>query len=602
MSSAPREREADVRGWLTLVLVTAFAIRALDPVFNSPFEDESFMVLMGRSILTGASDVGNYMNTAFGWYLWPVSVALADQAAGVLGIRLLAAVLGTGAVAGMFLLTKRLFSAEAGLAAAALFAVCTPAILTSRLATHDAASVPLLVFGLVCYVRALQTKEWLAWAGAAVLFFAAFLVKHPMAAFFPGLFVLAVLAGRLRGAAFAVLLSALVAGYALWYQDTIRALLSFVGSFSAFRAPADQLWRIYGTDRLDLWSMVALAAVMLATGTPREKRITALLFSGAVMWALVHVGRRLDYHTWKHAVYALIFLAPVAGASAMALAQRLSRGAFLPAMLGVLVLAGGLHLFGQRGLQRVHGGMPFQWPNSDAIAAYLEPRVEAQQRVLVDDSAIRYVLRELLSQERVNDQYWFPYKGQMAPASYGLAVQDGYFDYIVLDGSTAGPAVALQASIAPHLAARYAERLRVPQPSSGTDAIVYQRVNPPVTRAGSAPTIRVTSPVRGGVIVAGGALPAGRVQGRVDNAPPGALLLVDVLTNQWYPQGEPLVLRAASVPFDLPVVLAGTGLQRCHHTIRLRLLDTKKRLLDEVYITEVRRAAADSLDTPCTEP
>jgi len=599
MRSAPREREADVRGWLTLILVTAFALRAMDPLFNSPFEDESFMVLMGRSVLTGASDVGNYMNTAFGWYLWPVSVALADQVAGVLGIRLLAAVLGTGAVAGIFLLTKRLFDAEAGLAAAAMFAACTPAILTSRLATHDAASVPLLVFGLVCYVRALQTREWIAYAGAALLFFAAFLVKHPMAAFFPGLCVLAMVQGRMRGVAFAALLSLLVGGYALWYQDTIRALLSFVGSFNAFRAPSEQLWRIYLTDRLDLWSMVVLSGVMLVTGSPRAKRITGLLLAGAGMWALVHVGRRLDYHTWKHAVYVMVFLVPVAGATALAVAERLSRGAFLPAMLGVVVLASGLHLSGQRGLERVHGGMPFQWPNTDALAAYLQPRVEPGQRILVDDPAIRYVLRDQIAQEQVNDQYWMPYKGRMAPESYGVAVQDGYYDYIVLAGSTAGPALALQASIAPHLAARYAERLRVAQPSSGAEAIVYQRVNPAVTRADNAPTIRVESPASGGVIVADGALPEGLVRGRVENAPPGARLIVDVLTNEWYPQGEPMVLSAPSVPFEIRVVLAGTGVQRCRHTIRLRLMSAGEKQLDETFIDDLRRSSLDSLTVPC---
>lgn len=599
LAASPSRAAPDAGAWLPLILLLSLVLRAIDPLFNTPFEDESFMVLMGRSILEGASDVDIYMRTAFGWYLWPVSTALADHAAGLLGVRLLAASLGTAAVYGMFLLTRRLFDTRAALIAAALFGVCTPAILTSRLATHDAMSVPLLVFGVWAWVRALQRGDLLDWGLAAVLLFASFLVKHPMAAFFPGLCVAAMVLDRRGGFAFSLLLSLLVGGYALYYRDVILALLQFVDSFAAFRAPDEQLMAIYLRDRLDFWLFALLAAITGVLGDRRVRVIVALLFLGAFTFIGVHVARRLDYHTWKHAVYALLFLAPAAGAAVVTLAGRMWRGSFLPVMLTGLVLAGGGYLAGRMGLQSVQGGLPFQWPDTRGVAAYLRPRVQPAHRVLIDDSAVRYQLRDLLPQQQITDQYWFEHEGVPAPASYGNAVRDGWFDYIALDGTTSAEARRIYDAITPHLPGRYALRERFPQPVTGVDVLIYERITPPVARAAGGPGIVVEAPVAGSVAVAGGDRPVVLVQGTVQNAPPGATLLVEVQTNRWYPQGEPLRLDAAGGRFEREAFLGGTGEQQCDHTIRLSLLGAGGRLLREVYIDRVARVAPDSVGLAC---
>jgi hypothetical protein len=598
-AASPAHDEPDAGAWLPLILLLSLALRAIDPLFNTPFEDESFMVLMGRSILEGASDVDIYMRTAFGWYLWPVSTALADHAAGLLGIRLLAAALGTVAVYGMFLLTRRLFDTRAALVAAALFGVCTPAILTSRLATHDAMSVPLLVFGVWAWVRALQRGTLADWGLAAVLLFASFLVKHPMAAFFPGLCLAAMALDRRGGFAFSVMLSLLVGGYALYYREVILALLQFVDSFAAFRAPDDQLAAIYLRDRLDFWLFALLALIAGVLGDRRVRIVVALLFLGAFTFIGVHVARRLDYHTWKHAVYALLFLAPAAGAAVVTLTTRVWRGSFLPVMLTGLVVAGGGYVAGRVGLQSVHGGLPFQWPDTRGVAEYLRPRVQPEHRVLVDDSAVRYQLRDLLAQDRIADQYWFEYEGVPAPASYGRAVQDGWFDYVVLDGTTSAEAKRIYESVTPHLAARYALRERLMQSVTGVDALIYERISPPVARPQGGPTILVEGPTAGSVTVAGGDRPVVLVRGVVRNAPPGATLLVEVQTNRWYPQGEPLRLDAADGRFEREAFLGGSGEQQCAHTIRLSLLGTAGRLLREVYIDRVARVAPDSVGLAC---
>ena len=587
------------RTWLLLVLAIAFFLRAFDLSFNSVFEDESFMILMGRSVLANAPDVSVYMRTAFGWYLWPVTLALADFAGGLVAVRLLAATLGTVAVLGMYLFARRLFGARIGLTAALFFAACTPAILTSRIATHDAGGVPLLLFALLLYARGWQDERWQDWVGSALLFFACFLVKHPLAVFFPPACILSVLLNRKRGLLFSAVLSLCVAGYAVVYADTIRALLTFVADFDAFRAPNDQLWTIYIRNRLDVWLCVVLALVAAVRADRRERLIILALVVGAVTFSALHVSRRLDYHTWKHAVYALIFLVPAAAAGALTLADRVMGRQVVPTTACVMIAAGTLFGFGRPGLLSDHGGLPFLWPNADVVSEFLQTRVQYGQRVLVDDAAIRYVLRDLTPQDHIADQYYLQYRDKTGAAAYATAVADGWFDYIVLDGTTSAASVTLARAIAGTVGARYVERNRAMQPNTGEDVVIFERVSPPVSRSPDAPVLVVESPKAGATAIVGGRNPSLAVTGRVERSPLGAQLQFDVFTDRWYRQGPLLTPAPGSGRFSRRVVLAGEGPDRCQHAIRVRLIGGANRIIDEVSVAGVRRSAPDSLDVPC---
>lgn len=597
---AQRDVDASPRRiWMLLVLTVAFVLRAWNPRFNSPFEDESFMILMGRSVLAHAPDVSIYMRTAFGWYLWPVATALADFSGGIVGVRLMSATLGTLAVLGMYLFARRLFGDRIGLASSLLFAVSSPAILTARIATHDAAGVPFLMFALLLFVRGWQRGEWRDWIGSALCFFGCFLVKHPLAVFFPPVCILAVLLDRKRGLGFAVLLTILVTTYAVIYLDTIRTLVIFVAGFNAFRAPTDQLWTIYVRHRLDVWLCVVLALVAVFRGSRRERVIVAVLFVGAATFAALHVARRLDYHTWKHAVYVLVFLIPAAAAGAVSLADRLMRSQPVPTSACLLIVAGLIFGFGRRGLLPNSGGLPFMWPNAGVVSEFLQARVQFGQRVLVDDTAIRYVLRDLLPSDHIVDQYFFQYGNKMGPAAYAQAVADGWFDYIVLDGTTSGGALALERAIEPVLGARYVERNRAMQPNTGEDAVIYERVSPAVSRAPDAPVLIVDTPKTGDTVVVAGPRPTVDVTGHVDRSPLGAVLQVDVFTDRWYQQGPQITPDSRTGRFSRRVILGGEGVQRCAHVVRVRLIGVANRIIDEVTASRIIRSSPDSTATPC---
>lgn len=587
------------RAMLAAVLAIAFWLRSAQPGFNTAFEDESFMILMGRSILARAPDVDVYMRTAFGWFLWPVSAALVDRGWGLVGVRVLAGALGTAATLGMFALGRRLFGTAVGLLAAALFAVATPTILTGKLATHDAASVPLLVLSLYLFVRGAQTRATGAWVAAAIACFATFTVKHPLAAVFPALCVTALFVGRARGFVFAATLSALVLAYAVAYWDVLLALLAFVQGFDAFRAPADALPRLYFTERLDLWAVVLLAVVGAARGDRRTRWIALAAFAAAASFAATHVSRRLDYHTWKHAAYPIVLLLPVAAAGAMRGMRGLVRGdGSLVAPLSV-ILAFTVHLFGRQGLLPDAGGLPFRWPNTHHVADFLAPRLLPGQRALLDDNALRYALADGLPQASMTDLYWFEYAGQQGAPAYAAAVRDGYFDYVVFDGNAAPAAAALRRVVDPALADRYVLRHQSDQPATGQLAAVYERISPAVSRPAGSARIVDLSPARGAHVLASGDPPTAPVTGRVENAATGMRLTLDVFTNQWYPQADARL--EADGRFAGTVVLGGQGAQRCRHVLRVRVLDPKGRILDEATVAGVARATPDSATLDCPE-
>ena len=273
-----------------------------------------------------------------------------------------------------------------------------------------------------------------------------------------------------------------------------------------------------------------------------------------------------------------------------------------PTATCIVIAAGTLFGFGRPGLIADHGGLPFLWPNAVVVSEFLERRVQYGQRVLVDDAAIRYVLRDLTPQDHIADQYYLQYRGKTGAAAYALAVAEGWFDYIVLDGTTSSASVALERAISPVVGARYVERNRAMQPSTGEDAVIYERTSPPVTRSPDAPVLVVDSPRSGATIVAGGRTPVVEMVGHVDRAPIGALVQVDVFTDRWYQQGPLLMPAPGTGYFSLRVVLGGQGPHRCNHAIRVRLLGGAERIIDELSIAGVRRSAPDSIDVPCPSP
>ncbi len=625
-------------GWLGLLLIAAFTVRAYRVDFNSAFEGESAMILMGRRLLEGGVDVTGHMRTSFGWYLWPVIAATADRFGGLGLLRLVAAGLGTVAVLGVFLFTRRLFDERAAFVAALFGAVFMPAVLSSHVATPDALGMALLAAMLAAFARAWSSNVWSSsdwspdgrpsnqssagggsadgwpyWLVAALLAVALVLVKHVLVVLLPVLCVAAWWHGRPRAALGRALFTGVVVfaigAYVARYADVLRGMLALLANTASARAQGDDLVQRYVRDVLDIWLLGACALVALIVANReggsdsssyalRARRAPInLLVATAALLALSPSPRALDPHGWAHVVYPALVLLPVAAAGVLVIADRLLRRDRSLSPWLVTLVAVSLYLL--RGQTATRDGIPLSWPNSAVVARFLHERIQSGQRVLLDDAAVRYLLDGRTPQERIVDEHAREVDGMRSPQAFTRAVADGAFDYVVLDGNNSDDARALQNAIDPVILTRYVERMRALQPNTGADAVIYERVQPPVSRASDAPTIVLTEPRPNATIVADGPFPSTAVVGDIAHLPANARLSVDVFTNSWYPQGDTLNLSVGTGHFARRIVLGGEGAERCAHIVRVRLLSADQRILHEVLVPGIRRTTADSASIPC---
>jgi hypothetical protein len=214
-----------------------------------------------------------------------------------------------------------------------------------------------------------------------------------------------------------------------------------------------------------------------------------------------------------------------------------------------------------------------------------------QSRVLTDDSAFRYYLQPPLDQQaRIVDPFQPEYP-------YTRKVSDGDFDYIVLDGGIGREAEELNRAIRPLLRERYALRLAQPQVSRRARLEIYKRINPPaLVAAARGPQVEIISPVSGSIVATRNT--ATTLEGRVEGAPVGTRVRIDVFTNRWYPQGGGVPL-AADGRFRQTIYLGGLGEFQCAHLIRARVYDSSGKLLNSAIAYSVASAEPDGSPPPC---
>jgi 4-amino-4-deoxy-L-arabinose transferase-like glycosyltransferase len=170
--------------WAALALITAAAavlrLIYIGKVAPDPFYDAAVrsMGLSWHNFFFGAFEPGGSVSIdkpPVDLWLQVASVKLFGFSATTL--KLPEAFAGIAAVPLLFLAVKRMWSAPAGLAAAAALAVLPVDVITSRSDTMDGVMMVLIVLAFVCFVRASETgaMRWLL-AGAAA-FGVAFDVK-----------------------------------------------------------------------------------------------------------------------------------------------------------------------------------------------------------------------------------------------------------------------------------------------------------------------------------------------------------------------------------------------------------------------------------------
>ncbi len=581
---------------LLLILAVAWFVRVRNPHFASAYLDESIYVLYGRMFLTRhfEAPLGQPLDFSFGWYLWPILAATADRLRGLVGVRELAAFLGTLTVLSLYGLARRLFSPAVGLASAAIFALLGPAVLASRIATRDSGTICFFAIGLWLFVRAWQENDG-TWLASAFFFFAAFLCKYVVALFFPFLVIVSFRKKVRPLLFFALPLTLACAAYAYHYAPNLRALISYSGAYTSLKAPASEARKIYFTGRIDFWILLLLSLFAWRRDPAVSYWTRALLLWGALVMPIFQLISRADYDYWKHVNYSLLFLVPLAMYGLLRLLSGWTKT--LSPILGaavVTLLAAGLGGAGNAW----HIDRFVFWPNVEPITAYFENRLAPEDRILVDDSVLRYYFHPTLPQWQIVDPFYFRYDNQKGGPAYAEAVRRGLFDYIALDGGIGEDARRMRAAIQPELGGRYALRLSMPDPTLNQPIEIYERENPPPQAPLLfGPQIKILAPANEALVKTENKTMI--LRGTTVGAGPGWYVETEVFTNRWYPHGVKVFPRLADGSFSQTIYLAGEGEQQCYHLVRARLHDKRGRPVAVAVEFGIARANPDGSPPAC---
>jgi Dolichyl-phosphate-mannose-protein mannosyltransferase len=464
---------------------------------NTAFQDEALYLYAGQRQLAlwqhGAPTYDDYASYFSGapWF-YPVLGALADRLGGLAAARAVSLLLMLGTTALVAGLTRQLFDRNAGLLAAAAFAVTGPTLFMGNLATYDAPAVFLLALAARIAVAAAGHPVPVLWT-AAPLLVAAVAIKYAAALWLPAVLGLAVLAAAPRGwgravaRAVSLLLLSIALGAGVLLVAGAEFVRGLVATTTARPAGTDSVERVlsasaeYVTPLLLLAvTGVVLAVAAAARGDRLRVALLGLLLSGS---ALLAPAYQAHLHTLtslqKHAGYGLLFAAPMAG---YALARLIGQGTRDPRRLG-LALAACLVLtsVGVRQSQtRYH-----DWPDAGPLVSVLRTQVRpVTGHYLVEESEVpRYYLRDLVEPYQWTGTFFFEYTSKdgrrlTGVPAYRAALDERYFDVVAL---RYGPTAAVDVQIDEVLrkGQGYEQIAQVPADSSyGRGAYTIWRATP----------------------------------------------------------------------------------------------------------------------------
>jgi hypothetical protein len=422
------------------------------------------------------------------------------------------------------------------LLASGIMAVAPTAVAVGRFGTYDALAGAAFMFGVSLVMPASRPASPVRLVAAAALLFVAFLAKYIVALYFPFVCVYLVVAPLVhsrarstrpprqkneravstaepapsrRGAAqmlrgmadggvpralgggslvawlwseervrsagrnvawFVLPLSAACAVYALVFLGPLLMLLGASLHYGDLKS-SDPL-REYVWTRPELWVLVAAAALgwrQAAWGA----RLVAL--GGTAIIAAFQFEARPDFDFWKHSIYVLYFLAPLAALTWLKIPQNTGTWRVLG------LAASGLALIWawSPAVQQADRLIDF-YPNLEPSLDSVEANIAGSALVLTDDTALRYYLYPGMGTDRVVGPFFFSYHAQDGIEAYRQAIADRFFDAIVLDGGVSPQGNAIRDQLGQTIQAAY-ERVYSEPDSGGFTVEVFKPIRPPGT-------------------------------------------------------------------------------------------------------------------------
>lgn len=316
--------------------LVALVLRLLMAGNQSAYIDEAGQILAGRTLIEQGKDYANILSWSYGSYLWPLVAGAADIAGGLVAVRAVTALCGVvmtfATAAAAFRLAPASLSPSrrwsVALLAGLTMAVFPTAIGVGRFGTYDALAGAGFMGGVALYVPLGRNKRPATLLASALLLFVAFLSKYVIAIYFPVLCIALILSDRsVRGVlrnlcSFILPLSALCVGYFLLFTTQLTYLLRFSTEYTDLKSATPL--REYVWQRPEIWILAALALVAGRRATRQGRAVSA---AGVAIIMAFHALARPDFDFWKHSIYLIFFLAPMAALLLLPVAEHLVRSA-----------------------------------------------------------------------------------------------------------------------------------------------------------------------------------------------------------------------------------------------------------------------------------
>ncbi|MFF8883756.1 ArnT family glycosyltransferase [Streptomyces flaveolus] len=429
---------------------------------NSAFEDEALYVYAGHAMINhlfhGVPDYGGFDSYFSGSpALYPVLAAWVDSMAGLRGVRLMSLAFMLATTALLYSFTRRLFNERTALCAAGIFAVTQSTLFLGNFATYDASAILLLAVTAWIVVRVAPGPWALALAAAPVAALAVG-VKYASAMYLPSLAVLLVLAAHrrlgarqalLRGAVFTAGVTVLL-GIGVLCTDYLQAIQSTTtdrahGTTSA----AKMAWNCLRWGGM-LFALACLGTVLYTRrhrlsevpghpdpagpGTGWRLMLGGVLTGTTLLAPAYQIHLQTEVSLHKHIGYGLLFAAPMAGVGLTRLMGAHVRFPQAAIAVGVLALTLGMSQSAEN-----YG----VWPNTGHLIPELAKNVRPGQKWLGQphEGPVYYLSgRHLTDYTLWTSIYYIDYTGRKGqhlsgPDGYRAAIEDSYFDGVVLDWS-----------------------------------------------------------------------------------------------------------------------------------------------------------------------
>ncbi|MFF4272969.1 ArnT family glycosyltransferase [Streptomyces sp. NPDC001536] len=461
--------------WLPLLLVllaqAVLAYRLTDD--NTAFVDEGTYIYAGYNQiehLLHGEPVADYASFFSGSPLiYPVFVAMADMAGGLLATRLLSMAFMLTATVALHLATRRMYGSVAAFFATALFVALGPTQLLSSYSTYDSMALTLLAWGAYFAVRLTTGGGYSSMIMAAMFMALADWTKYASLLWTPVVIGIAIFAGHGGAAWSAVRIRRGIELTVLWLVALLLPAVTAKTHVDGFTHTT--LMRKPGTDPVSYvageaakWVgpllVLALIGVLVTLVLSKRGRaskadvwLALLLFVGGVLAP----ANQIRIHTWlslqKHVDFGAWFACIAAGVLLARIFVTLRGKVHVTA--GVLVTAlvvAPLTYFGAG--QSAH--MYAEWSDSSGLVSALRPYVKkGKEEYLVENYNVpAYYLKEQTTwpqwQDLVGKSYTDPETKKTLSGAPALqaAVKDHYYSIVVLDFTqTPDIDVALQPSL-----------------------------------------------------------------------------------------------------------------------------------------------------------